>query len=66
MVSLFGRFKNPFDLSLAFAVSPGSQQVSHGVDLEYVLKLHGELALEHMIQRDIENWMGRPARVVGG
>ncbi len=64
-MGLLGRFKNPFDFYLTLAVSPGSQQVSHGVELQHMLELHGVLALDDTIQGNVEDRVGRPTTMVG-
>lgn len=61
MVRLFGGFKNPFDLALAFAVAPGAEQVADRVELQNLLKLHGISPLQHSVERNIKDRMGRPA-----
>lgn len=63
-MGLLRRLKNPFDLPLALAVTPGPQQVPNRVKLQHVLELHGILALQHPIQRNVENRMRRPATML--
>jgi hypothetical protein len=60
MMGLFRRFKDPFNLPLAFPVTPGTQQIAYCIKLEDILKLHRVWPLQDTIQWDIENRMGRP------
>ena len=60
-MGLLRRFKDLFDLTLALAVTPCAEQISHSVKLKNLLKLHGIRPLQDAVQWNIKDWMRRPA-----